>query len=221
MNNLREVRIFVNYNNSLRKVCKILFSKTDASLYLIPYAKQGKFYYGKKGFKEKQISLSFDFTKDFDSEAVPKLSIHEKGQVHIKAEADIAGPLFIPPLDKLSGQHVATICPDDFESLPYFKDTPISSGTELDRIITVKGGIKSGKFLVYINGYEPEFPVEYQMRFDLRRSTIPRPLYVCILGEAQEPLGFGIKPKGVTILAGWNPDIVDDSEKDFLYIRGI
>ncbi len=221
MNNLREVKILVDYNKSLRKVCKIRFSNSDASLYMIPYSLQGIFCFGKEKFAKGQTKLSFDFTKQIKSKTTPKLSIHESGNVHIKAGTESVGPLKISPIENSRAQHIATICPDDFESLPYFKDTPISSGTEIDRIITVKGPIKSGKFLVYINGQKPEFPVEYQIRFDLRRSTISKPLYVCILGTAQEPLGVGVEPKGVTILSGWDPDIVDDSEQDFLYIRGI
>ena len=117
---LREIRILIQWRDSLRKLCKIAFTANDASLYLFPYALEGRYYYGGKTMLSTQANLSFDFTEDIFREQTPKLSIHEKGQVHVYADKQKAGPLFIPPLATLTGQHIASVCPDAFESLPTF-----------------------------------------------------------------------------------------------------
>jgi len=125
----REVRILILWRNSIRKLCKIAFGSNDASLYLFPYALQGIYYYGSKSLPERQVRLTFDFKNDIFEEHTPKLSIHQTGQVHIYAGSEKAGPLFIPPLTDYTGQHIATVCPDAFESLPIFDKKIRESGS--------------------------------------------------------------------------------------------
>lgn len=43
MTYLRELRLLVDLGNDIRKIAKIAFSNSDASLYLFPYAPSGNF----------------------------------------------------------------------------------------------------------------------------------------------------------------------------------
>jgi hypothetical protein len=45
---IRELRILFDLGGDLHKVCKLTFTKKDASLYLFPYAPSGQYYYGKR-----------------------------------------------------------------------------------------------------------------------------------------------------------------------------
>ena len=57
-----------------------------------------------------QSTDTFNFREQIGADSTPKLSIHNSGQVHIYAnEQAKAGPVFIPPLDDLRGEHVATV----------------------------------------------------------------------------------------------------------------
>ncbi|MEW6716383.1 MAG: hypothetical protein AB1345_02600 [Chloroflexota bacterium] len=217
---IREVRILIQWRNSLRKLCKIAFVSRDASLYLFPYAPQGKYYYGSKTMPAKQVSLSFDFTEDIYQEQTPKLSIHEKGHVHVYVGDEKAGPLFIPPLATLTGQHIASICPDAFESLPIFTEKLREKGSEIDHVIPAANDATSGRLAIYANGHRPAFEAQdCGLIFTLRRATIARPLYIGIKPIGQPPIGVDVQ-KGVTIIAGWNPLQPTAEGFDFLYIRG-
>jgi len=217
---MREVRILIKWRNSLRKLCKIAFSSSDASLYLFPYATQGKYHYGRKTMPAQQGSLTFDFTEDVFQEQTPKLSIHEKGQVHVYVGTEKAGPLFIPPLATLKGQHIASVSPDAFESLPIFTEKLRDKGSDVDHIIPALDDAINGRLAIYVNGHNPTFAASNcRLTFTLRRSTISRPLYLGMKPIGQPQIGVDIQ-KGVTIIAGWNPLQSTIEAFDFLYIRG-
>lgn len=217
---IREVRILIQWRNSLRKLCKIAFSDSDASLYLFPYAIEGKYHYGSKIMPSKEASLSFDFAEDIFQEQTPKLSIHESGQVHVYVGIEKAGPLFIPPLANLTGQHIASVSPDAFESLPIFTKKLRQIGAEIDQIIPAVDEAVSGRLAIYVNGNQPTFDVQdCGLIFTLTRSTIARPLYFGVKPIGQPKIGVDVQ-KGVTIIAGWNPLKPMAEDVDFLYIRG-
>jgi hypothetical protein len=217
---MRETRILVEWRNSLRKLCKIAFSSRDASLYLFPYAKLGNYYYGSKTMQARQMSLSFDFTEDIFQQHTPKLSIHETGQVHVFMGAEKVGPLCIPPLTTLTGQHIASVSPDAFESLPIFTEKLRVVGAEVDQVIPVADEAVNGRLAVYVNGDRPAFCSKNRgLIFTLRRSTIARPLYFGVNFVGRPQIGVDGQ-KGVTIVAGWNPLRPKDVNFDFLYIRG-
>ncbi|HEX3035209.1 MAG TPA: hypothetical protein VHT73_08755 [Thermodesulfobacteriota bacterium] len=220
MANIREIRILIDYRSGLRILCKLAFTKADASLYLFPYAIHGTYYYGGRLLPEKQIQDTFDFTADLNARHTPKLSIHEKGQVHIIADGVRAGPLFIPPLVTLKGQHIATVCPDVFSILPVLQRKPKFTGAEIDHIIPVEDGIDSGRLAVYIAGDKPSFEApNCRLVVTLKRPTIPEPLYIGIKPIGQKLIGVDVQ-SGVTIIAGWDPTKSSQGTNDYLYIRG-
>jgi hypothetical protein len=168
----------------------------------------------------KQASLSFDFTENIFQEQTPKLSIHEKGQVHVYVGDEKAGPIIIPPLTTLTGQHIATVYPDAFESLPFFTDKLREKGSEVDHIIPAVDNATNGRLAIYVNGHLPVFDAQdCPLTITLRRATIAHPLYFGIKPISQPPLSVDIQ-KGVTIIAGWNPLQPTAECFDFLFIRG-
>ena len=220
MTSVRELRILIKHRGMLRQVCKFAFSRSDASLYLFPYAAQGRYYYGSRSLGEKQAQDTFDFTAGFVEDKVPKLSIHETGQVHIFAGKERAGPLQIPPLETLRGQHVATVVPDAFVALKPFLGVPRESGPELDHVIPADDLVETGRLAIYVNGAAPAFDAaNCRLTLSLRRPTLARPLNVGIKAIPQAPLDADTF-EGVTVIAGWDPTLPKDAALDFLYVRG-
>lgn len=220
MKNIREVRFLVRVKNVLRKMCKLAFSDTDASLYLFPYSKSGNYYFGNKSNSKNETEYKFDFTEDIFDEKTPKLSIHEKGQVHVQVNNNRTGPLFIPHLSTLRGQHIASVTPDSFNSLPMHTEKIRNTSSEIDHILEVPDTVTNGRLLIYANGFEPKFQApQHNFVITLERPSIPRPLHFGILTRGQAVLGEST-PKGVTVIAGWDPTKLTENGFDFLYIRG-
>lgn len=217
---IREVRILIQWRGSLRKLCKIAFSSSDASLYLFPYAVQGKYYYGSNTIPAQQASLSFDFTDDIFKKETPKLSIHETGQVHVCVGDSKAGPLYIPELKTFTGQHIASVCPDSFLTLPIFTGKLREKGSKIDHIIPAVDGAINGRLAIYLNGTQPMFCAQNcRLIFPRRSPTLKHPLYFCAKPIVQPPIGT-VFQEGVTIIAGWNPMQPITEDVDFLFIRG-
>lgn len=61
MAQLREVRLLLHHRNVLRKVCKVFFTRQDASVYLVPYAAGKRFYYGSRSLPEAVLRETFNF----------------------------------------------------------------------------------------------------------------------------------------------------------------
>lgn len=213
-------RIFIEKESSLFKLCQLFFRQNDASIYIVPYAKNGKFFMGVNSFEGQEIQKNFDLGKHPSVNETPHLSIHETGQIHIRStEGSIAGQLMIKNLSQLRGEHVASITPDSFEALPIQKK-PITGGKKiLNIVVSVSPNESSRKVLLCVNGLEPKFNIEDvfgKWTIKLQRPTLASPLYIGIFTIPQDPLGSENILKGVTIIGGWNPE----NPTDFLSIRG-
>lgn len=220
MSNLREVRILVKRDETLRRVCKFMFSRQDASLYLIPYAANGQYYYGSNTMSGSEASVSFDCSEQFVAESVPKLSIHETGQVHVVSPNGRAGPLMIPPLADLRGQHVATVTVDSFAGLQRHEGPMRTAGAEIDFPLEFAEHSESGRLVIYVNGAEPRFVDSCHWRFDLRRENLGGTLYVGVAAKHQKVLRSGPQG-GIVVLGGWNPNAKPGESLNFLYVRGV
>ena len=221
MTNLRELRILVDLGNDLRKIAKLAFSNTDASLYIFPYSPSSQYFYGGRHMDEIEFEDKVTFTEDIFSDQVPKLSIHETGQVHIKAKESIAGPVSISPLSNWKGQHIASVSIDKFSSLPEFRGSVIDEGPEIDHVIPVDELVKSGRLAFYLAGDRAAFEEpNCRMVITVARPTIENPIYIGIQPKAQDLLSdleFG----GITVLAGWDIHPEPDEGVNYLYIRGV
>jgi hypothetical protein len=220
MAELRELQILVSYQGACRRLCKLAFSRTDASIYLFAYAQHGNYFYGGRSLLERQVEDTFDFTRQLTSKDVPKLSIHESGRVHAEVRTVSIKPLKNPSLASLRGQHIATVCADSFSGLPPFNGNVRNSGATIHHVIAVEKGVDSGRLAIYVNGIEPQFvSTRCRVIIPLKRPSIRGCLHVGLAPIAQFPLGANDKA-GVTVIAGWDPTRPITSTQDYLYIRG-
>ena len=220
MSDLRELRILVDYNGSLRKLCKLTFTKNDASIYLFPYSTNKRFFCGSSKIEEKVISDTVNYGFSTPTNIEPKLSIHQLGQIHIKTQYnDIIGPLKIPELATLRGEHVATVCATNFDVLPLHNKKLIDTDSEKDHVIPVDNEVHGGRLAFYVNGEKPIF-AEAQCRLSIsfKRQSLNKEMYLGIKPKAQDQLPLQIKT-GVTVICGWNPLLALNTAQDYLYIR--
>jgi hypothetical protein len=218
MTALRKVRLLAEYRGMLHRLCKLMFTSADASLYLVPYATARRFFVGGSAFAEQEAKRDIKTTLGTSSETEPKLSIHESGQVHIQVPAGRIGPEQTLPLGEFSGEHLATVSVDRFEGLALHKGRVRTSGDELDIVLSV--ATESGRLALYANASSKRFAAEPEcpIVLTLTRRSLEHPLYIGVLPIGQAPLRES--GTGVTVLAGWNPRLPDGAPQRFLYIRG-
>ncbi len=217
---IRELRLLAQRGTGLLRLCKLIFTANDASIYVVPYAANRRFFCGSQSMPEREISQTWCYVDGVSSDREPKLSLHESGQVHVLAGDTRVGPLQTSPLASLRGQHVATVCFDRFDGLSPFQAVPASSGPERDQVIPVDAGVQSGRFALYVNGAEPSFAGgDCWFTVTLTRPTLTSALYLGVKAIPQAPLGEPPRA-GVTALAGWNPLLSESARQDFLWLRG-
>lgn len=221
MSSLRKLRILVDCNNSLRKICKIFFSSQDASLYLTPYSFANEYYYGQWKVPKGRESITVDLTDQLKSKSIPKLSIHDSGQIHVHGDEGRAGPLHIPSLNRLNGQHIATLLADLFNAFPLHDKKLKTQGSEIDHVVNTEG-VESGRLIFYVNAFNDEFPIDCRLTVRLRRPQLLKPLFVGIATLGQPRLSPESNKLGTnTIISGWNPSDTTAAEHSMLCIRGI
>jgi hypothetical protein len=217
--NLREVRILAERGGRLLRLCKFSFTKRDFSLYVVPYAPNGRYFFGSDSMAEHEVERTLDFTAQLTSEETPHVSIHDRGQVHVRTPQVLAGPLQAAPLASLSGQHVLSISADSFDGLSSYEGAPKTRGSEIDLVIPVDPELQSGRLAVYVNGEKPTFdhPGSAPPMFTLTRQG--RDLYVAVVPIGQKPLGQEDR-RGITVIAGWDPRARVEDQVHFLFVRG-
>jgi hypothetical protein len=220
MTKIRQVRLLLEERDGLlRKAAKLSFGG-DGSLYLIPYAPTGKFFYGVRSMEEGQNTDTFNFREQIEAETNPKLSIHESGDVHIYAMGKPkAGPIAIPPLATLRGEHVATVRWDTTGSVPEFTGKVRETGSEIDRAFGIPPDVKSGALTFYVNAAEPTFRtggIHLAFQAELASGS---PVFFGVLAAAKDPIGDG-ETNGISVLAGFSPTKSTDEADRFLFLRG-
>jgi len=221
--NVKECRFVVDVDGDLRKVCRIVFPKNDASLYLIPYGRNNRYWWGEGRFAAGQQRATFKNRNEAPANAIPKLSIHESGQVHVKTVSTgdyEAGPLHTGPLWKFRGEHLASISIDSLQSLPLAgkkKAKPKSP----DFCLRASDVGHSRRFALYANGKAPDFAVPTKARVTMNRAGLPAPLHIGIEVYSQEWLAAP-DDAGVTIIAGWKADSAETLREDsLLWVRAL
>lgn len=224
MTNVRECRLLVEVEGSARKVCKLVFSSTDASLFLIPYGKNENYLWGAGRFVDGQSQATFANAHEVPSNEKAKLSIHESGQIHIKTVTTNkykAGPLNATPLWEFRGEHLATVSIDNLLSLApagKLRSKPKSP----DVVLKVNEAEASRRFVLYANGASQDFvprPREcIKAVVVMNRAGLPAPLHIGIATFAQAPLDSG--EGGITIIAGWKADTAGTlARENVLWVR--
>ena len=218
---ISEIRLLIEHEGQLRRLCKLAFSKSDASIYVFPYARTGSFFFGSRSMPERHFKDSFPFKQQLSSDQVPKISIHESGQVHVTSKGIRAGPLQIPPLSSLRGEHIATVSADEFSVLAEFRGSPKLRGRRIDHVISVSENVKSGRIAVYVAGDRAAFQApNCPLVVTVKRPTLANPIYVGLKPISQNPIGHPAG-EGVIAIAGWDPTGQFQEGADYLFIRGI
>jgi hypothetical protein len=215
---VRQMTFLIDYQGTLRKFFTIGFTRTDGSLYIFPYARSSTYYFGSTVMPKHEQEHTFNFKMGREVSVMPKISIHESGQVHVGASGYRAGPLYIPRLEDIRGSHIATVTADHFDALPVYTGKPKHT-RKAQAILGVDPGVSSGRMPVYLWTRDSD-SVDCPVRARLRRASLSAPLIVGFRVRSQEPLHNSDAP-GVTVIAGWDPTASPDgSERPFLYVRG-
>jgi hypothetical protein len=206
-------------DGTIRRAATVMFTGRDASLYLIPYAECGEYFYGGRTMQPGQVEDSFDFRGQLGADTNPKLSLHESGCVHIYAKDEPrAGPVFIPPLTELRGEHVATVQWDTIRGAPVNRRRMRVTGSERDYAFGVPDDVEAGALLIYANGERNLFLTEYvQFAIQVERGAEP-PVFFGVTGVARDKLG---DDSGVSVVAGFDPRKTADEANAYLYLRGL
>lgn len=217
---MRELRIHFQIKTKIFSLCKIAFTKNDASFYIFPYAKNKNYYYGETNFDKNQRKKTFSTKNKLNASEVPTLSIHESGEVHVYVGKSKTENCKIPHLSKLRGEHIATIIADPLKSLREYKKKLKKDGDERDIVFAVdEKFVKSVRMLLYLNGKEAKFDASYtEGYFTLNRSTLNDNLYMGFTFKIQDSLANDLDSEGVTVIAGWNPFSSINDSQDFIYI---
>lgn len=215
---IREFRILLNFEESIRKICKIAISHKDISIFLIPYGKSGIYYYGEGLISQGNTETTFHYDTQFKTSDIPKLSIHQTGQVHIYSKGTSkAGPLKTLPLAEFRGEHLATIIVDNFYNLPTYSKNIKTEGAGRDIVIRTEKGVLSSRIIVYLNSVNNRFSTHCWATLCVRREINLNPSFFCFHLQAQKPLNEKGKG-GVIVIGGWNPRLSLDNDAPFLYI---
>jgi hypothetical protein len=211
---------FEERNGTLRVVAQAIFGG-DGSLYLVPYAAGGDYWYGQQTLPAGQTEFEVRFREQIAAAARPKLSLHWSGDVHIYAsDSPKAGPIEVIPLSETRGEHVASVQVDHVKLLQVYGRTPRVGVETTDVAFGVPPDIEAGRILVYANGRENRFQVSH---VHVARS-VSRPdgktVWFGFTAAANEALGDGSEG-GVTVLAGFDARKGENEDQDFLFLRGV
>jgi hypothetical protein len=139
----------VEFRGHVLRICKLAFGSQDGSIYLFPYAPGGEYHFGNSSIPSEEEEVSVPFADQESSSVTPKLSLHESGQVHVKAGATVVGPMHCAPLAVLSGEHIATTTISSFAGLPALGHTPRHSGRCPDIVLPAPGPAASGRLAFF------------------------------------------------------------------------
>ena len=130
-------------DGTLRSAAQVAFGR-DGSLYLFPYAGHDEYWYGAQALPAGESSFEVKFREQVEAETRPKLSVHWSGDVHIyAAESPKAGPIKIPALEDLRGEHIASVQFDHVERIPIFTRTTTTVGHKVDVAFGVPDDVKA------------------------------------------------------------------------------
>ncbi len=223
MDRIEGVRFLARHRGKVRAVCLVVLSRSDGSFYVFPYSKSGQYFFGARGLAESKIDDTFDVGLQLSSSSLPKLSVHESGQVHIKDPGgqDKAGPLHIPPLASLRGEHVCSVSVDRLDSLPEYSPTIKKAGPKTDRLVHFSDSMESGRIVFMVNGTEPVFRTTNQTSLIQLTCKAGLTVYLGLLAIEQDPLGNERDVKGISVIGGWDPTLAKNATIEYLYLRAL
>lgn len=214
---MREARLIVEYNGSSRKICKVFFTRRDASIYVQPYWPGSTFFSGVQEFNPGQEKITVDFSNGCKTSTCPKLSYHESGRVHLRvgkekiAEADAA------PIGTIQGEeaHILTLLIDDLGKLPLLSSGFRWKMRKKDFKCIAESPGRSARVLVYALSGKAEHLDGCALTFHLKRQSSSQLTTFGIRMVGQKPVGNG----QLIMLSGWHPDAAQvDNPGEFVYL---
>jgi len=215
---MREARLIVEYEGSKRKLCKIFFSKRDASIYVQPYWSASSYFSGTKEYSTGQNSITFNFRDNGHETAVcPKLSYHESGYVHLKVGKNVLVKIEAAPIGTIQGEeaHILTLLVDDLGKLPLLSSDLRWKKSKKDLVYIAKNSGKSARVLVYALSGKADQLDSCPLTFHLRRPSASQVTTFGVRVVGQTPVGDG----QLVMLSGWHPDAANvDNPAEFIYL---
>jgi hypothetical protein len=219
---LRKLRLHLEERDgTLRTAAQLLFTGKDASLYLVPYAERGEYFYGEHAVAAGETEFVIKFREHLTAADRPKLSIHESGAVHIYAkDAPKAGPVKIRPLTDFRGEHLASVRWDLVKRMPVHTGRTRTTGQQRDYAFGVPNDVESGVLLIYANGERNAFQTEQvQFAIQVERGSAP-PVFFGVAAVARDRLGAEDEG-GVSVLAGFDALKGPTEPDNFLFLRAL
>jgi hypothetical protein len=206
-------------NGVLRTAAQVAFG-ADGSLYLVPYAPNGIYWYGETQIPTGQSSFDIPFKEHVAASARPKLSVHWSGDVHIYAnDSPKAGPVSSIRLGDTRGEHIASVQFDHVEQMPIYLRTPRTSGETMDVAFGLPDDVRAGKLLIYANGERNLFRTGHVHFAERVERDDGATVWFGFLASASDPLGQPGEG-GVSVLAGFDARKGEDEEQQLLFLRG-
>jgi hypothetical protein len=220
---LRELDLLVRFGGMVRRISKFAFSKADASLYVMLIGPHGLFRCGLGHFDPGVATIQVQLNEPVEGDAagIPKISIHESGQVHVIGGTYRSGPCYVPSIVGFRGVHVATILVEHLEDLTPFNGQVSTSGPRRSIVLDgVPSGVTGLRLPLYVNGREPKFRDSCQIIFSLQRPGLAQPLNVGLAVRSSTVRDAKGGQGGVVMAVGWDPsDPRLTASTDILLVR--
>jgi hypothetical protein len=207
-------RLLLENAGGLWHLCTILFNLPDGSLYLFPFGALRRYFYGKFRLPAGVMRQDFNFTDQFNSSVVPKVSVHATGWVQIEEStgANTVGPLYIPELATLKDALIATITVTNVAKL---RTAQQLRNTDL----SIKGDNLRGLTAAIYLSKTPTFRHRFGTDTRLAIARLSDLIYIGIEHTASMPKTTD-DPPGFQLLVGADPMRPVGSEVEMLFIVG-
>ena len=213
----RSARVIIEREGRRRRLCRVSWSVQDASLFVAPFSGASEYFGGAQPMAAGEDSIKIPFGIGPSFSKAPKLSIHESGQLHVRAPSGdiIGGPIHLEHLKRWRGQQVLTIAIDDIDHLPLHEAEPRFEGTDQDMVLQLAE--RNTRVAVYANSERQRFDDPTEAAIALSRGSLGSVLWVGLALFPNEVLAEG--SVGVSIVAGVDPTD-PGAEGQLLYVRG-
>lgn len=212
----RSARLIIEKSGARYRLCTLSWSVQDASLFVSPFSGASEYFAGSHPMAAGQASIQIPYRAGASFAKAPKLSVHESGQLHVKAPTGeiVGGPIHLDHLRGWRGQQVLTTAIDDLDLLPKYGHTPRTEGADQDIVMQLSR--VHARLAIYLNSEEPRFDDPTQAVVGLSRGSLGSTLWVGLALFPNDALAHG--STGVSIIAGVDP-FDSGSEGELLYIR--
>jgi hypothetical protein len=197
-----DFRLLLNWDGTLYKLARIVFSKSDVSFYIIPYAPDGGTgFAGQMMIPAPGQSNSVNFSRQLEGLPV-RVSIHESGRCHAAAGTEKTQPAWGRSLFYDEIAHIATVLTGAPTTLPVASEA--RGGSHPDIVFTPGlDGYNSVHVPLFVCPDEATAK-QHVIYVTLARPGKPRPLYLA-LGGRIDNMNLDSPEAGVVVMAGWGP----------------